>query len=112
MYVDGQAQVTWFDSDLSSRQLGDDLASGNKGFGYAFGVEAGRRIELNPDWTITPQGQLYYASVDFDDFTDPTGARVPSPRPDGRRPLPPRAPTLGPCPSRACSAGSSRCCRW
>ena len=75
MYVDGQAQVTWFDSDLSSRQLGDDLASGNKGFGYAFGVEAGKRIALNPDWTVTPQGQLYYASVAFDDFTDPSGAR-------------------------------------
>ena len=75
-YVDGQAQVTWFDSDLSSPQLGDDLASGNNGFGYAFGVEAGKRIALNPEWTITPQGQLYYASVDFDDFTDPSGARV------------------------------------
>ena len=71
VYVDGQAQLTWYDSDLSLRTLvDDDLASGNDGFGYALGVEAGKRIPLSDDWTVTPQGQLVYSSVDFDDFTD------------------------------------------
>ena len=36
-YADGQAQATWFDSDLGSDTLGA-LADGNDGFGYALSV--------------------------------------------------------------------------
>ncbi|RAZ89625.1 autotransporter outer membrane beta-barrel domain-containing protein [Mesorhizobium hawassense] len=75
-YVDTQAELTWFDSDLSSATLGKKLADGNNGFGYGLGVEAGQKIALEGNWSLTPQAQLSYASVDFDNFTDPYGALV------------------------------------
>jgi len=37
-YLDGQAQVTWFDSDLSSSTAGLLLADGNDGVGYALSL--------------------------------------------------------------------------
>ena len=58
LYVDGQAQLMWYDSDLSSDEIDEDLASGNDGFGYALGVEVGKRMPLKPAWTVTPQAQL------------------------------------------------------
>lgn len=75
-YVDGQAQATWFDSDLSSHTAGRALAEGNNGFGYVLGAEVGQRISLGGPWSLTPQAQLVYSNVDFDGFTDPFGARV------------------------------------
>ncbi|MHC5308457.1 autotransporter outer membrane beta-barrel domain-containing protein, partial [Bartonella sp. LJL80] len=33
-------------------------------------VEAGRKIALNQEWTMTPQAQLSYNAVDFDSFRD------------------------------------------
>ncbi|RWL80065.1 MAG: autotransporter outer membrane beta-barrel domain-containing protein, partial [Mesorhizobium sp.] len=75
-YVDTQAELTWFDSDLSSATLGKKLADGNNGFGYGLGIEAGQKIALAGNWSLTPQAQLSYASVDFDSFTDPYGALV------------------------------------
>ena len=39
-------------------------------------MEVGKRIPVRPGWTVTPQGQIFYSSVDFDSFTDPFGARV------------------------------------
>ncbi len=74
-YVDGQAQATWFDSDLGSGTLGS-LADGNDGFGYALSLEAGKRIPVKENWTVTPQAQLAYAAVDFDSFTGPSGELV------------------------------------
>lgn len=75
-YVDTQAEFTWFDSDLSSATLGRKLADDNNGFGYGLGIEAGQKIALHGNWSLTPQAQLSYASVDFDSFTDPYGALV------------------------------------
>ncbi|OZI58261.1 autotransporter-associated beta strand repeat-containing protein [Bordetella genomosp. 4] len=75
-YVDGQAKLSWFSSTLSSRTLGRGLAKDNDGFGYALGVETGKRIGFGNGWGVTPQAQLQYSSVDFDSFTDPYGARV------------------------------------
>ncbi|MGX5839465.1 autotransporter outer membrane beta-barrel domain-containing protein [Mesorhizobium sp. ArgA1] len=75
-YVDTQAELTWFDSDLESATLGRRLADGNNGFGYGLGIEAGQKIALQGRWSLTPQAQLSYASVDFDTFTDPFGAVV------------------------------------
>ncbi len=75
-YVDTQAELTWFDSDLSSATLGRTLADGNNGFGYGLGIEAGQKIALQGNWSLTPQVQLSYASVDFDSLTDPYGALV------------------------------------
>jgi len=74
-YVDGQAQVTAYDSDLSS-DLAGRLVEGNDGIGYALGVELGQRIPVSPEWALTPQAQLAWSSVEFDDFDDAFGARV------------------------------------
>ncbi|WP_188052191.1 autotransporter outer membrane beta-barrel domain-containing protein [Aureimonas fodinaquatilis] len=75
-YVDGQAQVTWFDSNITSTTLGVVEASNNNGMGYAISVEAGQALPINESWTITPQAQLIYSSVDFDDFEDAFGVTV------------------------------------
>ncbi|WP_265518687.1 autotransporter-associated beta strand repeat-containing protein [Nitratireductor luteus] len=69
-YLDGQAQVTWFDSDLYSTTARQSLVNDNDGTGYALSIEAGQRIALNETWALTPQAQLTYSSVRFDDFTD------------------------------------------
>ena len=73
-YVDGQASVAYLSSDLAADGIGE-LVDDNEGVGYAFSIEAGRRI-AEGNWSLTPQAQLAYASVDFDDFTDPYGANV------------------------------------
>ncbi|WP_411505476.1 autotransporter outer membrane beta-barrel domain-containing protein [Brucella anthropi] len=75
-YVDGQGQATWFDSDLFSDIAAQGLANGNKGFGYAFSLETGKRTAIAPGWTLTPQAQLVYSSVDFDSFNDGFDARI------------------------------------
>ncbi|SEG66025.1 autotransporter outer membrane beta-barrel domain-containing protein [Bosea lathyri] len=75
-YADAQAQVSWFDSDLTSTTAGRRLADGKGGFGYAFGLELGQRIALGGAWSLTPQAQLIYSKVDSSGFTDPFGARV------------------------------------
>ncbi|MFK0167109.1 autotransporter outer membrane beta-barrel domain-containing protein [Rhizobium sp. NPDC090279] len=75
-YLDAQGQVSWYDSDLYSDTLHHGLANGNDGFGYGFSVEAGKRTSLNENWTLTPQAQLTWSSVDFDSFTDTYGAHV------------------------------------
>ena len=77
LYVDGQAQLLWYDSDLSTETSGSS-PHGNDGFGYALGIEAGKRLPWRGDWTITPQAQLVYAAVDFDTFSDPFDARIES----------------------------------
>ncbi|MCB5205576.1 autotransporter outer membrane beta-barrel domain-containing protein, partial [Neorhizobium sp. T786] len=79
VYVDGQAQLTWYDSNLTSRA--DDitqprLVRGNDGFGYALSVEGGKRIALEDGWSVTPQAQLVYSEVDFNSFRDAYGADV------------------------------------
>src|SRR5690606_36376957 len=34
------------------------------------------KIAVGGNWSVTPQAQLAYTAVDFDDFTDPFGAAV------------------------------------
>ncbi|GAB1580692.1 autotransporter outer membrane beta-barrel domain-containing protein [Phyllobacterium phragmitis] len=75
-YLDGQAQVTWFDSDLNSSTLGRTLLDGDKALGYALSSETGLRYSLTDSWTLTPQAQITYVQAMLDDFTDPYGARV------------------------------------
>lgn len=75
-YVDGQAQVTWYNSDLSSVLARRGLVDGNDGIGYALSIESGKRFAIDPEWSVTPQAQLVYSSIDFDDFTDTFGASV------------------------------------
>ena len=75
-YVDGQATLSWYDSDLRSSQLGKKLEDGNRGNGAAASVEVGHRVALNDIWSITPQAQLSWSQVRFDSFTDEYGAKV------------------------------------
>ncbi|MDS1140533.1 autotransporter outer membrane beta-barrel domain-containing protein [Pusillimonas sp. SM2304] len=75
-YLDGQARMTWYDSDLDSRLARRSLTQGNDGFGYATSIEGGKRIVLDSAWSVTPQAQVVYSNVDFDTFTDTFGARV------------------------------------
>ncbi len=75
IYVDGQASFAWLSSDLSAEETGD-LVDGNDGTGYGFSLEAGRKMSAGGNWSLTPQAQLAYTAVDFDDFTDQFGAEV------------------------------------
>lgn len=77
-YVDGQAQIMRFKSDLSSSMASRSLINGNHATGYALSVESGKRIPINAQWSITPQAQLTYTRADFDNFNDPFGAAVSS----------------------------------
>jgi fibronectin-binding autotransporter adhesin len=76
LYVDGQAQFTWYNADLRSTALGE-LADDNDGTGRAFSIESGQQIGTGAT-TFTPQAQLVYSRIDFDRFTDPNGAVVSS----------------------------------
>lgn len=76
VYLDAQGQATWYDSDLKSDLLDSTMESGNNGFGYALSLEGGRRFVSSGPWSITPQAQLLYSSIDFDTFSDQFGARV------------------------------------
>ena len=77
VYVDAQVSATWYEADLTSGLRGS-LKSGTGGFGYALGLEAGRRIGLGPgplgDLTATPRARLVRSEVDMDDFTDSDSA--------------------------------------
>ncbi|WP_176037873.1 autotransporter-associated beta strand repeat-containing protein [Brucella tritici] len=75
-YVDTQGQLTWFDNDLSSDDMNSSLADGAKAFGYAMSVEAGQRVAIDDHWSLTPQAQLMWSSLDADAFQDVMGNRV------------------------------------
>ena len=75
LYADGQLQVGLFQIDLEADEIGR-LRSDSDGLGYAFSAEVGHRFALNRGWSLTPQGQLAYGSVDFERFTDEFGATV------------------------------------
>lgn len=74
-YLDGQAQFSWYDSDLDSDVLGR-LVRDNGGSGEAFSVEAGKRTSISGRLSLTPQIQMAYSNVRFDRFADPADAIV------------------------------------
>jgi fibronectin-binding autotransporter adhesin len=76
-YVDGRAQVSWFDSRLTSTVLGK-LADDNKGTGQAYSIEIGKRAPIGGGLSVTPQIQTVYSTVGFDRFVDPNDAAVSS----------------------------------
>ncbi|HWW57263.1 MAG TPA: autotransporter-associated beta strand repeat-containing protein [Sphingopyxis sp.] len=80
-YVDGQAKLSWFESDLESNVLGA-LAEGNEGKGQAFSLELGKRSQIGGNLTVTPQVQMTYTNIDFDRFADPAAADVSAGRGD------------------------------
>jgi len=80
-YVDGQAQLSWFNTDLASDPLGS-LAANIDGKGEAVSLEVGKRASIGGSLTITPQTQMVYSHVGFDRFLDPAGADVAARRGD------------------------------
>lgn len=76
IYLDSQNQVTWFNSNMSIAGGKQSVKRGNDGFGYALSLEGGKRIAINPNWSLTPQTQLSYSNIDFDSFDDVFNARV------------------------------------
>jgi outer membrane autotransporter protein len=75
-YADAQMQATLFNSDIKSSTTGATLIDGNDGFGYALGLEIGRKFALGPKWSVIPQAQLIYTRIEFDDFTDTYSTHV------------------------------------
>lgn len=76
IYVDGQLQTMWFDSDIQSDTVGQGLKSGNNGRGYTSSIESGKRYSLSDELSLTPQIQLTYSRVNFDTFNDPFDSKV------------------------------------
>lgn len=83
-YIDNQLRGSWYNSDLDSSVIGG-LASSQDGTGYALSSELGRRMELSNGWIMTPQAQLSWSSVDFDDFTGSYNVDVALDRADSLR---------------------------
>lgn len=75
-YVDGQAQVNWFDTDIRS-SLAGAMKDSEDTVGYGVSIETGKRFAAGGPWSLTPQVQLAYARVDVD-FVDTFGADVSS----------------------------------
>lgn len=74
-YLDGQTHFNWFNSDLNSDTLGR-LASDNDGFGQSWSLEAGMPIETGNGWMVTPQAQLTWSNIRFDQFIGRSGELV------------------------------------
>ena len=72
-YADAQAAVTWFDAELSSAADGMLKRDAN-GFGYAMGLEAGKRIDMSGDLSVTPRAALAWSNASLDTFADSVGA--------------------------------------
>lgn len=75
LYVDSQAQINRYNSNLNSDLLGT-LIHNNGGNGEAFSIEAGKQIAIAGKLGITPQFQIAYSNVRFDRFMDPFGTDV------------------------------------
>ncbi len=74
VYVDVQAEVTWYGADLRSASRGV-LKTDVSGLGHALGMEVGRRVE-GGRVVLTPRARLAHSRVSVDDFTDAVGTRV------------------------------------
>ncbi len=77
-YLDLQAQFSRFYSDLSSDALGT-LKTDSLGNGVALSAETGRTftdLKWLPGWDATPQVQLVYSHVKFNDFTARFGEKI------------------------------------
>ena len=74
VYVDLQAEVSWYEADFSSLIRGI-LKKNVSGYGYALGMEAGRRIASGTDGVaFIPRAGLVHSKVSLNDFTDAESA--------------------------------------
>ncbi|MDR0253830.1 MAG: autotransporter outer membrane beta-barrel domain-containing protein, partial [Brucellaceae bacterium] len=83
LYLDNQAQLNWYRSDLEYKGGHASLKNGkSNGFGYALSGEIGKRFAFDEQWALTPQAQLRYSNARFNSFTDIFGAEVSRERAD------------------------------
>ncbi|WP_053014335.1 MULTISPECIES: autotransporter outer membrane beta-barrel domain-containing protein [Xenorhabdus] len=75
-YLDGLTQLTYFDNDLDSKTASRQLGNNKFALGYALSLETGQRFDLSPAWSLTPQAQLMFSSIDMNDFHDTFGTKV------------------------------------
>ena len=75
-HVDLHAAATFYEASLKSSVRGK-LTSDRPGFGHAFGIEAGHRIDMD-GVAVTPSLGLTYSSVKLRGFTDRLGMKVSS----------------------------------
>ncbi|PHM45547.1 autotransporter outer membrane beta-barrel domain-containing protein [Xenorhabdus miraniensis] len=75
-YLDGIAQMTYFDNDLNSKTASQPLGNSKSALGYALSLEAGQGLDLNQEWSLTPQAQIVFSSIDMNGFYDPFGAKI------------------------------------
>lgn len=75
LYVDGLGKLDWYKNDIDSdKSDGISIVNGAKGFGYALSIETGKRFDINDYWSLTPQVQLSWSSLDMDDFRNIFGS--------------------------------------
>lgn len=77
LYVGGQARYASFTSDVSTDRL--SVVQGNEGTGVNASVDLGYRLALpfgGMDFEVTPQVQLVWSRVNFDDFAGPHGEKI------------------------------------
>ncbi len=76
LYVDLQAEATWYTTDLTSSIRGP-MKHDLRGFGHALGVEAGRRVASGMDGVaFIPRAGLVHSKVSVSDFTDTVDSHV------------------------------------
>lgn len=75
LYVDGQANLHGIWSDINNQNLGA-LKQDHRAIGYNVSLEVGKRMPISEGFTLIPQAQLIYSSVDFKAFTDNYGLTV------------------------------------
>ncbi|WP_150740577.1 autotransporter outer membrane beta-barrel domain-containing protein, partial [Pandoraea anapnoica] len=63
-------------SDLKSWATHTGLADGRKAMGVATSIEAGQRVAIDQNWSVTPQAQLMWSSIDARAFQDAWGSDV------------------------------------
>ena len=66
-YVDGQAFGNVINNDITI--AGTPTLGMQQSYGYSLSAETGYRFDVAPGWAMTPQAQLTWGSVNFDDFT-------------------------------------------
>lgn len=75
-YADAQAHYDWYRTDLTSHTGGKLMAEDNDGHGYAFSLEGGWQTDIGGGFKLTPQAQLTYSRVSFEDFDDSFEAHI------------------------------------
>ena len=71
-YVDGVLQGTWYDAKATSHTMSDLRTNG---FGFTASLEGGYPYKLHDGWSLEPQAQVIYQTLDMDDSHD-TAATV------------------------------------